>query len=829
VKNGSHFFQSLQTIVLILFFSSAANAWNTPIIGGGNSYTKYTWTGANFAVNSNFSNPLNWCGSYIDGACQGAATAPGGTDTVVFNAICGAHCNATIDTNITINGVMLASDYTGTISQGAFNVTVTGSTGNGWSQAAGTWLGGAGTLTIGAGVTQVFKFTGGTFTGGSGAVAIGHSQSADIAYFTGGNFTASSTTTSINGVADFRGLTSFAHNNGTFIFNGGTNSTVGGDWFTGTSAVFNNVQIVGPTSSNISMNSTTMTVDGTLTLSGASLSTVQYGPGTIDVRQGSVYRTQAQFTGSVVIKLTGTGMQTIDMTGTINTNFPAIWAAQTAVTGSVKFVGTTITVNGGFWTTGNMGTIDHGNLAFTFYDTNPAAGLFDTQGYVQFPNLTIGGNALRVSFGTVKAVNLVINSGGSANSTNTTGVVEVTGNVTFAAAGSIWPSVVKLLMNGTGNQVVDCTGATTCGMPSLEVNKTSGDVSFVGTPAIFHDFNYITAGSFTVPTNIQFGYGSNTAIPNVTSNGINWNNVIRGGIASSSHGLTFVDLLQVSGNLTLSNTNSSNDTLGGQVDLTGNLSCTASATGMRWQAASNGLLRFVGVNQTIDMSACNATPSSSGLVVLPRVEIANTGTVSSTSSFQIPKYTFTSGAADFRGSTITLSVNSGLANTAGTTAFGNLIVNASGGTLNGTYVVNGDLTLNSTVNGQSISGGTFDVYGNVIESNQGYVGSMAMILHGTNSTITRTSVGIPTGTITVAKNAGQKVTLLSNLALNANQSVSVTGGSIDIGSNLRTLTISGSGTLTLAAGTSVALSSGTLMVGGSSIPAGAYSGGTITP
>lgn len=822
--------------VFAFFSLSLAHAWNTPVTASsGNKYSKYTWTGADFATNLNWNNPSNWCGAYVDGACRPPATAPAATDSVVFNDICGANCNVTVDANVTVNSITLDASYTGTISQGNFNVTANGTNGFAFLQAGGTWTaaGGSGTLTLGVGaVAQKIYFTGGNFIGGSGTVQMGNFQPADIIYLTGGNFTAPTGTLLLRGAVDMRGLASFNHNNGLVEIYTGTSSTVGGHFFTGTSAVFNNVKLYAPTTSLISMNNTTMTVDGNATLCGAAVSTVTYNSGVIELRQGNLIRCAALFVGTAIAKFTGTGLQTIDTTAATNTGTIGIAVEQTAVAASVRFIGTSIELDGGFSTAGNMGTIDHNNVAFTFtepstYNNNP----YDTGSYVTFPSLTINGNAIRLYFGTVKTGNLTISSvGGSANVSNF-GSIEVTGNVNFGAAGASLQHVATLKMNGVGNQSIDCTGTTTCGLPSLEINKTGGTLSFVGTPALFANFTY-TQGSVTVPTDFQLGYGIQTANKTITSNGaFVFNNLIYGSTSSSGHTLSagIGDPIKVSGNLVFSNTNGADLRLINTLEVAGNVSCNAGASGLT--TTTNAIVKLTGVNQTLDFSACTTTPTTNSNVGFmgnfPNLEINSSGNVTSSGNFRVIHYTQNSGTVDFTASKVRMYPSNGTI-TPGSTEFGDVEIDGISANLTGTMKVNGNLSFITNIAGRSINGGTVDVYGNLSLTNASHSGTATIRMLGTsNATISRSSTNIPTGLFTIAKTGGAKVTLASNFSWGAGQSVSITNGQLDVSSF--TGTISGGGTLTLAATTTVKLSTGAMSVGGSNLTPGAYSGGNIIP
>ncbi len=189
------------------------------------------------------------------------------------------------------------------------------------------------------------------------------------------------------------------------------------------------------------------------------------------------------------------------------------------------------------------------------------------------------------------------------------------------------------------------------------------------------------------------------------------------------------------------------------------------------------------------------------------------------------KFLYTSGTFNWTGGMIEFKSNRTISVNSNGLAYGDVKINTNGNGINfvGATNIQGNLIVNTAANNGCT--GSLDVYGNVTWAGAGFGGAVAITLRGNDSSWTRTAGVLPTGLITVAKTAGQKVTLGSNLTLNANQSISVTGGSIDL--NNRTLTLSGTGNVTLAGGTFVKLSSGTLMIGGVSIPVGPYSGGNI--
>ena len=74
-----------------------------------------TWDGE--GASENWSDAANWSGD----------TVPTSDDTVVFDGTSAK--NATIDTNINVGSIQVNSGYTGTIAQGASDVTLNGSFG----------------------------------------------------------------------------------------------------------------------------------------------------------------------------------------------------------------------------------------------------------------------------------------------------------------------------------------------------------------------------------------------------------------------------------------------------------------------------------------------------------------------------------------------------------------------------------------------------------------------------------------------------------------------------------------------------------------------------
>ncbi len=135
-----------------------------------------TWDGG--GVTNNWSEAANWSSD----------TVPIAGDTAVFDGT--SIKDATIDVNVTVTTLNINAGYTGTISQGASDLTAVI-----FTQSDGTFTGGSGTLDINGNII----LSGGTFTASSGNT------------FLAGNFT-------------FQGG-SFVANGGNFIFESGTANT----------------------------------------------------------------------------------------------------------------------------------------------------------------------------------------------------------------------------------------------------------------------------------------------------------------------------------------------------------------------------------------------------------------------------------------------------------------------------------------------------------------------------------------------------------------------------------------------------------------------------
>jgi hypothetical protein len=118
----------------------------------------YTWDGG--GGDANWNTAANWS----------TDTVPTATDVALFDGTCSSNCDATINVSITVDGITLASDYAGTVTQ-ASGSTVTVDATDGFTIAGGAFVGGDSLISL---TTTLGEFvqTGGTFTNSSGGLSI---------------------------------------------------------------------------------------------------------------------------------------------------------------------------------------------------------------------------------------------------------------------------------------------------------------------------------------------------------------------------------------------------------------------------------------------------------------------------------------------------------------------------------------------------------------------------------------------------------------------------------------------------------------------------------
>src|SRR5580692_397771 len=184
----------------------------------------------------NWSSTLNW--SSTSGGL-GGSSVPAAADNVFFDG--GAsplyldNGNCTIDVAVSVTSITISSGYTGTISQGANTIAVSGAA----SFGGGTFTGGSANITI----TGVFTNSGTAFTSTTAILELQNN-----AAFTGG---------------------SFAHNNGEVQINGPASQTI-----SGTSPVFYTLEFVGTGHTTTLSSTGNIAVQNLLSLTGTSSYTI---------------------------------------------------------------------------------------------------------------------------------------------------------------------------------------------------------------------------------------------------------------------------------------------------------------------------------------------------------------------------------------------------------------------------------------------------------------------------------------------------------------------------------------------------------------------------
>ncbi|MBX7231982.1 MAG: hypothetical protein K1X29_07845, partial [Bdellovibrionales bacterium] len=92
-----------------------------------NDSDPFMWTGNAFP-DTNWTTGANWYGG----------SAPNSSQTAIFNPVC-AHCDAIVNSNISVGGIRFDVGYTGTVTQSSSQTITVGS--SGWTQSSGNFAG----------------------------------------------------------------------------------------------------------------------------------------------------------------------------------------------------------------------------------------------------------------------------------------------------------------------------------------------------------------------------------------------------------------------------------------------------------------------------------------------------------------------------------------------------------------------------------------------------------------------------------------------------------------------------------------------------------------
>jgi hypothetical protein len=466
--------------------SHAASRYWVSVLGGN-------WNSANWASTSG-GLPL--------------ASVPGAGDDVFFDGGgLGLDVgNCTINATVSVASLTISAGYTGTISQGANPITVSGAA----SFGGGKFTGGTAAITI----TGVFTLSATTFTSTSGIL-----QLQNNAAFTGG---------------------SFAHNNGEVQFDAAGAATV-----SGTSPTFYTLEFDG-NGNTYTISTGAVPVVNALNLAGTG--SLQLNAGVFNLT-GNLNLTNTATTdgGTATINFTGGGAQAIVSALPINeSTLPSVGINKA---GGVLTMPAWLTVAGN-WTF-TAGTVDVTTNGNTLVFAGTAATITGSQ---TLNNVNFEGNSantLSFAAGTVYTVTGTLTTSGTAPVLLNTTIAGATalqaqGNIVLNNTGTSGGGTGLLLINGTGAQSLSGNAASGQGLlPYITIQKASGTLTMTGTISVSQNWTYasgtVAAGSSTVVAG-----GNNLTI---TSAGMSFYN-----LTLTANTATLGSNLTVSNNLTISGT-----------------------------------------------------------------------------------------------------------------------------------------------------------------------------------------------------------------------------------------------------------------------------------
>ena len=416
---------------------------------------------------------------------------------------------------------------------------------------------------------------------------------------------------------------------------------------------------------------------------------------------------------------------------------------------------------------------------------------------------------------------------GSGSGSLNSGTIEVYGDVydmgSCGAAGSV---NVKMVGTG-GKQVTFTTGNGR--IPNLEIAKTGGaGVTLSGTVNIAGSFKRssgtLSPGTSTV---VMQAWQSSSVMDLGVADLNNLSFDINSGINLSGSNITVLGNLLSrfpcgSGNLNIDN---------GTVNVKGNITLAGSA-----YCAMVGSVNVV-INGT-GAQTLSGTIAGSSNYSIPNVTIdkpSGTLTLAGTIYFY-NNLTYVQGTVDTGTSTVRLvtTFGTGYFQSPGVSFYNLEIMPVFGMTMNlsgTTFTASNNLILDTSwgCSGATLTNGTVETSGNLAIGTYSSCGinsgnaNVAFVGTGANATFTKNGNLPGSGTLSINK-AGRIVSIVANTS--TGRPVTVTAGTLNMaGFNLTIPT-----SLTLGSGTNVTRGgSGVLTVNGSTIPDGAYSGGTIDP
>jgi fibronectin-binding autotransporter adhesin len=745
LKKGSFSRELPARLVFLLIFLSIGSVYGTGyynLLMFWKGIPAYTWIGR--GADANWDNPLNWSTRVI----------PSISDTAIFDNNCVTNCSPTINTSISIRGILIKSTYGAfTISQGAGNTITIGS--SGWLQSAGVFSGSGTNITVNGPVNMA----GGTFNGGGSNLSF-----TSTVTVSGGTLNTGIGDTNITGalavsLGTLATTTAIFNANSTFALSGTGifSSTTGTKTFTGVSTISGGTFIGGSSSSNfnaaynqsagaVTLGTGTNTFAAAVTASGGTLTcttgtqnfsnsltanggTVNFGSSTVNVA-GTLSFSAGSFT-STSGNLNLAGGLSFSGAPTFNAN-----------SGTVVLVGSTQALT--------PGTRIFNNVTFRFENGSGVntAGTKNLTG-----TWTIAGN-----------LSLAAYAGCGASCLINGGTLSVSGNLSTTNDGSRGTAAITL--TGASNTTVSAVSAGTLPAGTFTVNKssTSTTVTLLGTVNVGtagQNFT-ITQGTVQIGTNVL----DISATLNVSVNGIltcttggdfNYGTLVHSGVIScDSYPYNWVGTSGDGKWSTGANWSGGSPPGVGNIAYFNNSFCVPNCNVTIDVNVTSGIRSVAGYTGTISQGATTTINTgtndfrwASGTFVGSGADI----TVVAGNSFSLTGGTFTSTSGNLNltsglnvSGSPTFSANGGTVRftatqtiTPSTLQFNNVTFAGNGATftISGTMTVNGNLLLgDSNVASGTMTGGIISASGNVTVDNNGYRGTTQIRIAGSSGTQT---------------------------------------------------------------------------------------------
>jgi hypothetical protein len=705
----------------------------------------------------NWSSTLNWSSS---SGGLGGSSVPAAGDNVFFDG--GAsplfldNGNCTIDVAVSVTSITVSSGYTGTISQGANTIAVSGTA----SFGGGTFTGGSANITI----TGVFTLSATTFTSTTAILELQNN-----AAFTGG---------------------SFAHNNGEVQFNAPSAQTI-----SGTSPVFYTLEIVGTGHATNLSSTGNINVLNLLSLTGASSYTINTG--TLAVSGNiSLTNTATGDGGTTTIDIDGAASQTITSVLPVNeSTLPNVIINSTG--GTIQFP-SMLTVMGNWTYTSGTLDVTTNNSTVTFDNTLTITGSHTLN------NISFEGSnnwTFTISAATTLTANGNMALTGTGNLIFATGTINLNGNLNLTNTSTGGGGTAVIAFTGSGNQTItSALPVNESTLPAITINKTGGTLQFPALITVKGNWVY-TAGTIDVTTNnntIVFASPLGTGAFGITGS-VTLNNVTLEGNNNNTASINTGTILTVTG--TLATTGAFNVFI--NTPVTGTTAIQAQGNiSIGNTSVSGGGTGVILINGAGAQLFSSTSPASEGL--LPNITIQKpSGTLTLSGFLSVTRnWTYTSGTVDATtdASTVVFGGNNLSIASAGM-SFYNVTTTANTSTLTTSMTLNNNLSITglsvlapgaNTIN----IGGNWSAWGST-----GFNSATSTVNFNGSALQTITSTGGATFTNLTVNNSSAGIQLENNATTTG--TLNMTQGNIDLnGGNTLTLgtSVASNGTLAYTAG-----------------------------